>query len=1031
MLSLIRRAQGFARPVQNLERNRNWSAQIHRSLAYEAAQREDPTLDPTPSQENPLLAYLGQIFTSTDPQGVKINLANFPNYSHQQMLRFCEEIGMKGRVLRRKQVTYLTIKPNPVTQTESFEEDSRPDKMTKALEQLMPVEISSDMKPKLVHSLNKFDRFMKSTGNKIREAQTQAAHNFNQARYGDQLSRPVARLINAAPPPEMLAARQRLPVAQLKDEVLQLIRDHQAIVISGATGSGKSTQLPQYMLDELGPEQVTRILVVQPRRISATSLARRVSDERGQTLGQQVGYQVRTDKRVSPSTQILFVTTGILLRRFAIDPTLQGFSHIIMDEVHERTLEGDFCLAILKRVMKVRKDLKLVAMSATFKSALFSSYLTLDPALPAKSYDIPGVTYPVEVIPLEAILRETQLRISPEDLNQPPKGTSCLTKTRELCEQVALKYNGFPLNVKSSMVVLDFVFSDKLPPGARLGLAIWEIKVILQVLTHIHRSIKQRKTPPGAVLVFLPGWDDITTVKYAIEQAGALASSCTVLPLHSAISPEEQRRVFDAVPADQTKVVLATNVAETGITISDAVYVIDTGKVKESDFDPDLRIKSLAVKYITQANALQRAGRAGRVAPGYCFRLYPQEFFDAMPSFPIPEVKRTSLDTVILQVLNLSLTQSTTIQGFLDTFIDPPAAEAVEAALRGLRTIGAIETGRECLTPLGRVLASLPLEPRDGKLLVYASMFDLLPAALTLVAARAKDLFVMPPLAERQVAQRAQRHLAVDTNSDPVATINGFHQATGLTGVSFQDFCYKNFISRSNVGFLAQLRHQLTQALQECGFLPVGFTRDVTRYPGIERHDSMSLARLRALLTASLYPNLGKLRIPKSNPPLTTTVDPRRSCGRLAAENNWIVYLGLFVNRNFEAKYLVPCLLLPTIVDSLTLLIFAGGELTIAPPPPKALPRRKAANLKHLLLTTPNQTFRFETDSDSAHLIKRAHDAMEALLSLQLRQATLTQPGVEMRTLAAVRNDLLDTILRSLSKEVNLIRGSMVDASAS
>ncbi|KAJ9070858.1 hypothetical protein DSO57_1003321 [Entomophthora muscae] len=1047
MLAIIRRAQGISRPTKL--KTRTMPRLPLGRVAYHVATKDGDT-----KADNLLEPYLEKIIgPNANPKGVKLNMQLFPYFNSKQMVAYCKEMGFIAKVIKERKQTFLQVQS-----LDGRIEEKKAAKMASYMDELMSVTVPMEVRDGLSRSLDRFDEFMDRVGNKVLEATNTAALYSERASGGVQLMRPVRKIETPPFPPQMVEARQRLPMTKLKDQVLDLIRNNQATVVSGATGSGKSTQLPQYMLDDLGPDQVSRIIVVQPRRISATSLARRVCDERGCTLGQQVGYQVRNDKKLSPATQILFVTTGILLRRFAGDPTLSGFSHVVMDEVHERSLESDFCLAILKRVMAVRKDLKLVAMSATFKSSLFTEYLTLDAARPAQSYDVPGISYPVKVIPLEEILQDAQVHLVPNDLNQPPRPNSVRStqsaankmlmkmSSDELDvvkQEVAQRYDSFSQNVKHSMAILHPVFSAKLSPGSRLGLAIWEVNIIIQILQRIHSAIRSNRSPKGAVLVFLPGWNDISAIKFAIDKSPVLSRYCTVLPLHSAVSPEEQRLVFEEVPENRIKVVLATNVAETGITINDAVYVIDTGKVRESDFDPDSRINSLAVKWITKANAKQRAGRAGRVSAGFCFRLYPQTFFDNMADFPIPEVQRTSLDSVILQVLHLSLSDGMSIQGFLRTFIDPPSAEQIDFSIRGLRSIGAIEEERELLTPLGRVLATLPLDPRDGKMLVYGTLFDALPSALTIAAARERDIFAIPHVNDRTQASQVQRKLSGNSNSDPIATINGFHRSNFLEGNDFQDFCQDHFISRSNIGYLLQLRRQLTASLKECGLLPFDFSRSAESFKGVNYGNNVALVRLRALLAASLYPNICKIQIPE-NPqknvkllleaglegtlPLGSTVLPREASGKLAAANEWIVYSGLFVGRNLEAQNLVPSLISPTIIDSLTLLFFSGGEISISDAPGskqrKGRPEPISNNpKKHITFKTPNQLFRFDTDSTSAQLISRVRNGMNNLLLLHLSQASSSQENVRMSTsekaeFQIARTDLINTIFYIMSAQL-------------
>lgn len=983
--------------------------------------RREPVSDQVTDPFSKYDEVISDIRKGLTTKPLRLDTLLFPNLSATELLNLSLKKGVRGTLINENNRTVLELrshnsrkKPSPNLEPPPPPpppENASPSPFSEVLGQPIPVSIPSNHLAAIDESLDRFDSLMKDFGQEFINHYEKLANKeyVHQSSYEAKES-PVLKAPRGIVSDQIAQIRARLPTAQFRQDLITNIQNHQVIVVTGTTGSGKSTQIPQYVLDDL--TDVTRIMVVQPRRISAISLAQRVSEERGTQLGQTVGYQVRNDKKVSKFTQIVFVTTGILLRRFLVDPYLKGVSHIIMDEVHERTLNSDFCLTIIKRILACRADLKLVAMSATFNSELFSQYLSTNPQLPAPWIDIPGVSYPVKNIHLEEILSYSNQLIDFPDLNPAPKPgarafqQSSFLKTFQklsydeintMYEQMASQHPNLSPNVIKSLVHINYQFADDSQSRSKVLLLIWEVKTILYLLQKIIKDQLKGSAPCGAVLVFLPGWEDIQTIRSYIEDDQQLARSCVVLPLHSRVSPADQKRVFEAVPNNKVKVILATNVAETGITIADAVYVIDTGKVRESNFDPEHRIRSLAVQWITKANAKQRSGRAGRVRDGFCFRLYPQSFFAKMPEFPTPEIKRASLESVILHSI-LSGLSNGSVQTFLNSFIDPPSPDAVKASLDLLREMGAIDPKLERLTPLGVILANMPVEPLDGKLLVYAAMFDFLPPALTLVAAQQRDLFVVPASDLRERARSAQIQLAGNSNSDLVAIINGYQHAVSLNENERLDFCHHHFINPSAVNNISQIRNQLMLELDQSFFSKCSNSKNHSARLG--SNYPVNLVRLRSLLVASLYPNFA--RIVRRKRSARFVLDSEREGtlsvgsivdaldrGLVTPVNDWAVYTGLFVTRDLDSNNLTPALVFPTLVDTLCFLIFSGGQLSVSKPMGKPsrsrLPRLSSTRLS---LVTSSSTHYFETNEVSASTLLRIRDTIGKLLTLQLAQSS-------------------------------------------
>lgn len=466
---------------------------------------------------------------------------------------------------------------------------------------------------------------------------------------------------------------KELPICTFREEILGALKKNNVIIVCGETGSGKTTQLPKMAMELNLGSNGRKIACTQPRRVAATTVAERVAKELKTEIGDIVGYQHRFDKKLSDDTRIKFMTDGVLLTETLFDPLLRAYDTIIIDEAHERTLNIDFLLGIVKRITEKRRDLKVIISSATLDTERFAKFFSNAPAV-----IVPGRLYPVEVI------------------YQPCDDED----NRDLPRDVARAARNLP--------------SD------------------------------------DDILVFLPGERDIRETADALKRDVFLGKS-EIIPLYASLPPGELKRAFVTLP--KRRIVLATNVAETSLTIPGIKAVIDSGLARISRYIHRTRVQRLQIEPISRASARQRAGRCGRIAPGKCVRLYSEEDFNTREEFTPPEILRSSLAGVILTMLELKL-------GAIDTFpfIDPPKPTMIREGLRELLELGAIyrdERSDEVrLSKIGRRLARIPLEPRLARMLIAASDLATLPSVLPVVAAMSCDNPKKRPLDEQEKADR-------------------------------------------------------------------------------------------------------------------------------------------------------------------------------------------------------------------------------------------------------------------------------------
>ncbi|NXP03972.1 DHX34 helicase, partial [Thinocorus orbignyianus] len=509
----------------------------------------------------------------------------------------------------------------------------------------------------------------------------------------------------------------------------------------------------------------------QPRRLACISLAKRVALESLHRYGDQVGYQIRFESTRSPATRLLFLTEGLLLRQAQRAPSLPAYGVLVVDEVHERHLHGDVLLGVLRRLLPSRPDLRLVLMSATINIRLFSEYFGGAPVL-----QVPGRIFPISVI------------YQPIPKEETPAGGKW----------------GKP---------------ERLDPLPYLR--------VLQAIDH--------KYPPeerGDLLVFLSGVAEIGAVLEAAQAYATRTQRWIILPLHSTLSVAEQDKVFDVPPPGVRKCILSTNIAETSVTIDGVRFVLDSGKVKEMSYDPQGKLRRLQEFWISRASAEQRKGRAGRTGPGVCYRLYAESDYDAFSPYPVPEVQRVALDSLVLQLKSMGLGDPRTFP-----FLEPPPSSSLETAVRYLQDQGALDEAEE-LTPIGNLLAQLPVDVVVGKMLVLGTLFGLAEPTLTVAAVLSVPSPFLRPSHPNPECATARRPLE-SPHGDPLTLLNLFNewvQVKSERGGNSRKWCRRRGLEEHRLYEAANLRRQFQELLRDHQLLEEDSTRPSDSYSRQSRH---------------------------------------------------------------------------------------------------------------------------------------------------------------------------------------------------
>ncbi|CAL1702815.1 unnamed protein product [Somion occarium] len=550
---------------------------------------------------------------------------------------------------------------------------------------------------------------------------------------------------------KILEVRKKLPVYTRMDEFYTMFNEHQIIVMVGETGSGKTTQIPQFVCySDLPHTRGKLVACTQPRRVAAMSVAKRVADEMDVPLGRQVGYSIRFEDMTEPGTTFLkYMTDGMLLREAMNDPDLSRYSTIILDEAHERTLATDILMGLVKALARRRLDLKIIVMSATLDALKFQKYFGLKKDVPAPLFKVPGRTHPVEVF-----------------YTQEPE----------------------PDYVEAAIRTVLMIHRAE-EPG--------DILLFLTGEEEIEDACRKIKLEADDLLNQDP------------DSVGPLVC----IPLYSSLPPQQQQRIFDPAPAPRTpegtpgrKVVVSTNIAETSLTIDGIVYVVDPGFSKQKVYNPRIRVESLLVSPISKASAQQRAGRAGRTRPGKCFRLYTEkDFMTELEEQTHPEILRSNLANTVLELVKLGIKDLVRFD-----YVDAPAPETLMRALELLNYLAALDDDGN-LTPLGAIMAEFPLDPQMAKMLIVSPEFKCSNEILTIVAMLSVPNVWLRPANMRKEADAAKQMLTVP-DGDHLTLLNVYnHYAQNMHD---RNWAWNNFLSQRALAQADNVRSQLQRTME-------------------------------------------------------------------------------------------------------------------------------------------------------------------------------------------------------------------------
>uniref|UniRef100_A0A1B0BK13 ATP-dependent RNA helicase DHX34 n=1 Tax=Glossina palpalis gambiensis TaxID=67801 RepID=A0A1B0BK13_9MUSC len=541
-----------------------------------------------------------------------------------------------------------------------------------------------------------------------------------------------------------------LPIWKFKESFQNALEKTRVLILAGDTGCGKSTQVPQYLY-EFGYRSIA---CTQPRRLACVSLSKRVAHEMLDDYGSKVGFQIRFEKNKNAYTNILFITEGLLLRQLAIEANLDQYDVLILDEIHERNLFGDFLLGVTKCLLRAKPKLKLVLMSATINVDLFHNYFKDGGAQLLK---VPGRLHPIKTVYM------------------PP---------------AALNLQGTSSRSQQSLGRLD--------PAP-----------FVQVLNLIDQKYSSKER--GDVLIFVSGVNEITTACDAIKEYAEQQPHWIILPLHSSLSLVEQDKVFDYAPEGMRKCIISTNIAETSLTVDGIRFVIDSGKVKEMSYDSSCKGQRLKEFWVSKSSAEQRKGRAGRTGPGTCFRLYSEKQYNAFEAYPTPEICRVPLDTILLQMIAMGLPN---VRQF--PFIESPDENYIEQTILNLKQHNALSPD-EKITSLGKSLSNLPVDISIGKMLLLGCVFPDIEKILTLAAVMSvQNPFTTRAYTDPKCEQ-ARSEFETD-QGDVFVLLKAYHEWLGLkwNSENTRKWCYKLGIEEQRFYEITKLRNQFQNILESC-----------------------------------------------------------------------------------------------------------------------------------------------------------------------------------------------------------------------
>ncbi|CAG8454274.1 9757_t:CDS:10 [Ambispora gerdemannii] len=602
-------------------------------------------------------------------------------------------------------------------------------------------------------------------------------------------------------------ARKSLPIYLFRDDLLKAIDEYQTIIIVGETGSGKTTQIPQYLHEAGYTKGGKKIGCTQPRRVAAMSVSARVATEMGVKLGYQVGYAIRFEDCTSDKTIIKYMTDGMLLREFLTEPLLEDYSCLIIDEAHERTLHTDILFGLIKDICRVRPELKLLISSATMDAQKFSKYFDDAPI-----YNIPGRPFHVETLYTKA-------------------------------------------------------------PEANY------ITAVISTVMQLHIAMQG-----GDILVFLTGQDEIESVQETLSQTcrvlGSKIKELIICPIYANLPPDMQSKIFEPTPEGARKVILATNIAETSITINGVKYVIDPGFVKQNVYSPRTRMESLVVVPCSRASANQRMGRAGRVGNGFCFRLYTQyAYANEMEENSVPEIQRTNLGNVVLLLKSIGIHNVMQFE-----FMDAPNDQALIQALNDLYGLGALNDSGE-LTKLGRRMAEFPLDPMLSKAIIWSEKYHCSEEVLSIISMLTVQGSVFYRPKDKKFHADKARQNFIKPGGDHFTLLNVWEQ--WLETSYSMNWCYENFIVYRSMVRARDVRDQLVGLCER------------TEVELESNSNPADIIPIQKAIVAGFFMNAARIsrfgdsyqKVKFGDPSRTVHIHP--SSGLFKADPKWVIYFEL------------------------------------------------------------------------------------------------------------------------------------------
>ncbi|KAL6428532.1 hypothetical protein ACFW04_007875 [Cataglyphis niger] len=750
-----------------------------------------------------------------------------------------------------------------------------------------------------------------------------------------------------------------LPIIKFRDEILSKLENNQVLLIQGDTGCGKTTQVPQFIIDSFarnGNATDCNILVSQPRRISAISLADRIAHERGEEVGDVVGFQVRLEQVLPRELGgILFCTTGILLRKLQSNPGLEGCSHVILDEAHERHIDTDMLMILLKKALNINPNLKVLIMSATINAHMFQQYFNC-PAV-----KVPGRLYPVKMHFLEDI--------------------ESLPNMRKYREYGYHRYK----NDENERLLVDY-------------------EKIVQII----KWISENKSP-GAILCFLPGWNEITQVQNMLESFPLKKEKQLILPIHSKVSHSAQRKIFEHTSADVRKIILATDIAETGITVSDVVYVIDSAIRKESRWDNDKDLLYISNRWVSQANIHQRKGRAGRVKPGESYHIITKAEYAKLEPHPLPQVLCNPLEKVVLDIKTYTNEKA---DQFLSGLLEPPTPVSIHKAVKNLIDLGALDD-EENLTALGKRMALFPMHPKFSKALVYSSIFNCIHPIVTIASVFSSENNLFYGVLDHKSEIRENKKL-YHPSSDHIALAwiykQWFNHHT-TNSYLVPRFCKQMKLRQNRMEILSQIRNTFIQQLIQNRLLNKNTTFDnfddsMNKY---ENNDEL----VRALLYSATQQLIEHKDMGFKNGILRKGVNELRTQSRTKA-----VISGESVNykrKVWPSSYLTyfngahcemrrgTVVRETSMISSLSILLFSQAKTRCY--------EQNDGRIEIVIKINPRYTLRFSCDKETANVLLQFKNIMWSLVQYSLeKQGVVEYNDFDSKQIFEYKDELLETL---------------------